>query len=521
MTIIDRLEQTVTPAVLGQDSSVNHISLLEQFYAILIMHLAAPNVYTELQRTELSNDTSFAPEAAHSSLFEQLWQQPDQRRLLLQELAATHHIDESVTEQTIVNATSHIYQALKTFADGQYLPAFLQAQQAEIREYLPVWSSEVISTSAEHSSLKSDAVVLNPIINSEVIDPEAIDPEVATTVQPLVSDITTPEVTIVNNEAIPVIRIDKEENHTNLANHSQHHMQKSAAAIPKRNLLIPLLLGLAALLAAGLIWALFFKTANTEVAEPVIAEPVITAPEVAPPVLTPAQLAVGVDDSGNLYHCSGAVGDSTLQASLIQTLMTSFGEQANICEVTVQEGIATTLQNMDAAVLPNILMLMRAAPFSRLQLQNNSITLEAPDNQLLQRLVADVSALVPTMPVTAIAPAASTGLAQPPANTYDDTYNNDTVNNGDNGNINDAMNNNENYNDSPMPNTAMPNNSNTPMNNTNNNSYNQPPPQNNVNNIPANNRTNQNPGGMSLAEVEDLANNPIVSEPAKGGRPIN
>ena len=32
MSIIDQLEQTVTPAVLGDKSSVSHVSLLEQFW---------------------------------------------------------------------------------------------------------------------------------------------------------------------------------------------------------------------------------------------------------------------------------------------------------------------------------------------------------------------------------------------------------------------------------------------------------------------------------------------------------
>lgn len=531
MTIIDQLEQTVTPVVIGNNSNVNLISLLEQFYAIVIMRVSAPDIYTELQGTELSNSSSFAPNnhsialtTDQSSLFEQIWPQSDQRLLLIQELAATHHINESATEQTVINATPHLYQALKNLAEGQYLPAFLQAKQAEIREYLPVWALDVLSTHAENTVIPSDAVALSTLVEAESVESIATETEAVTPVQSLASDITLSKIATtpqINNDAIPIIRIDKEEGNANAA---EYHTPKSLAQTRSSNqphkLLIPLLLGLAALLAAGLIWALFFKTPNIEAVTPVVAEPVIETSKVAAPALAPAQLAVAVDNGGNLYNCSAAVGDSALQASIVQALTTSFGEQANICQITVQQGVETTLLNMDTAVLPNILMLMRAAPFSRLQLQNNSLTLEAPDNMLLQRLVADVSALVPTMTVTAVAPAAPAGLTQPPENTYDDTYNGEAINNGD------TMNNNENYNADGMPNAAMSNNGNAstmPMNNNNssNNPANQLPPQNNVNNTSLNNRTNQNSGSMSLAEAEDLANTPIVSEPAKGGRPIN
>ena len=54
MNIIDQLEQTVTPAVMGNDDSNNvaYVSLLEQFYAVLAACLAVPQVYSQLLRTD-------------------------------------------------------------------------------------------------------------------------------------------------------------------------------------------------------------------------------------------------------------------------------------------------------------------------------------------------------------------------------------------------------------------------------------------------------------------------------------
>ncbi|MFP3367275.1 hypothetical protein R0J93_26885, partial [Pseudoalteromonas sp. SIMBA_148] len=81
------------------------------------------------------------------------------------------------------------------------------------------------------------------------------------------------------------------------------------------------------------------------------------------------------------------VGDVELQSTLQQALNTSFGEQAGICELTVQDGTATTIANMPVDALPNVLTMLRSTPFARLQLQNERLIVEAPDNMLLQQLV--------------------------------------------------------------------------------------------------------------------------------------
>ncbi|MGP6467511.1 hypothetical protein, partial [Pantoea agglomerans] len=48
MTIIEQLEQSVSLPLLGAEHNIAHISLLEQFYALLIVRLALPKVYTQL-----------------------------------------------------------------------------------------------------------------------------------------------------------------------------------------------------------------------------------------------------------------------------------------------------------------------------------------------------------------------------------------------------------------------------------------------------------------------------------------
>lgn len=555
MSIIDQLEQSVTSAVLGADGSVAQISLLEQFYAVLITRLALPEVYTQLQR---SDSSQMEGSIVSSPLFEQLWQQSSQRHLLIQELATTHHIDELTTEQLLVNATPLAYQELKILANGQFLPAFLQAQQPSVRQFLPVWAAAVVApvvaVVAEETALAADALIYN---NSQL--PNAV----IAAEQVLVTD----DVPVIVEGSDGQVMTDDVVGAINTtgaihANPSDYRTPDSYAVdnrgeVRRRNqrndLLIRLLLLAAALGAIMLIWAFVIKPNEVEPVEPVVIAPVLTTSDAAEPapeqLLIPAQLMVVVDNGGNLYTCSGTVGDASLQATLRQALNSSFGEQANICDLTVQQGVATTLANINIETLPNVLTLMRAAPFSRLQLQNDSMSLEAPDEILLQRLLVDMRTLVPAMTITTAIPIANT---QPPANTYDETYNNNAYNNT--GNYNNGNDSNANYNNgsnvnSAMPNNAMPNSGNAPITSNNNMMTNQttppaassnnretpppPPPQSSLNNgnysnnnslnnnQPQNNQPVQNSGTISLADADRMANNPIISEPAQGGRPIN
>lgn len=543
MNIIEQLEQIVTPAVLGASSSVAHFSLLEQFYAVLVMRLALPEVYTQLQRNDQSHlQSREEPSVVSSPLFEQIWQQPSQRHLLIQELAMTHHIDETATGQLLLNATPLAYQELKNLANGQFLPAFLQGQQSAVRQYLPVWAADVvapvIAVVAEETTLAADALIYD---NSQL--PNAV----VAAEQVLAAD-SVPVIVEANemSEGQAATANGMDTTDAIHANPSDYRSPDSYATdnreeVRRRNqrndLLIRLLLLALALGAIILLWAFVIKPNEVAPVEPVVIAPVLTTPEVEPPaptqLLTPALLDVVVDNDGNLYTCSATVGDANLETALRQALNSSFGEQANICELDIQQGVATTLANINIETLPNVLTLMRTAPFSRLHLQNDSMSLEGPDEMLLQNLLIEMRTLMPALTITTAAPIAN---AQPPANTYDETYNNGNYSN-------DAYNNNGNYNNENYNNNgAMANNSSAPITTNNNMMTNQPnppsapnnnnietppppPPQSSLNsgnnNQPLNNQSAQNSGQMSQAEADAIANNTIVAEPAQGGRSIN
>ena len=543
MNIIDQLEKTVTPAVMGNDDSNNvaYVSLLEQFYAVLAARLAVPQVYSQLLRT----DQVITSSNNESPLFEQIWQDKSLQETIVQELSATHHIDEQTTEQLLISAAPLAYRELKVLANGQFLPAFLQDKQAALRPYLPIWAAAVItatqgvsqqiqtSFNSDDGHIPAHVPVSDDISNKlddATLDTGIVAPITNTDVESI-EQISTVE--RANTEALDDNTIASSD--AIHANPAAYHLAENSnlkhAQVRTRNqrndLLIRVFLLIVALAALALAaWALLVKPNNEIPVEPVATAPVEPPPAPVPPVptTTPVELIVGVDNGGNLYTCSATVGDAALQSTLQQALNTSFGEQASICELNIQDGVATTIANMPAETLPNVLTMLRSTPFARLHVQNDRPTLEAPDNMLLQRLVTEVRNLAPTMVVESTAPLplpdnsnigdATNNMANANNQFVDDGagINNQLNNNGVNSNSGEYQASDDDTGDRVIP-TPLPNNNNSfnnaPNNLPTNGASNIP------NNFPSNNQTTRPPGPFSPSEVDEMANTVIVAEPAQ------
>ncbi len=550
MTIIDQLESLITPAILEDDSSVASISLLEQFYAILVSRLAVTDVYNQLQRNQASIATH------NDNMLKQLWTESSERELIISELAQTHHLDELETEHLITNAAHLGFGQLKDLANDQFLPAFLQSKQAAVRHYLPVWSSEIIAnpiTPLEQIALLDNDKILNKDkqlgrdeylnVNQQENDEQVVAIVEETLIVDNIDNIDNinvlDDISTLNDTdnavSIPVITIDRDDG---ISNDSHDKAMLTSASIDSspayansRNLpsthankslnnwLIPILLVIIALAALALVWSLVIQPKFMQSAEPVIVEPVVIedkAPIAA--VLKPAQLTIAVDNSGSLYTCTATIGDINLQNSLRQALNTSFGEQANICQFIIEQGIATDLANISINSLPEILTLVRATPFARLELQDSSIRLEAPDSNLLQQLATNMRSLLPTTSVTTTDP---TPLLND-ANNPNSAYNENDLNNPNGSFNNDTGFNNNDPNSNYQPPDDDTNDVVVPAPSPNNDSFSN---SNSINN--SNNRNNafsdrnQQSGPISESEVENLANTSIVAEPLRNARPVD
>ncbi|MBI0426056.1 hypothetical protein [Psychrobacter sp. NG27] len=555
MSIIDQLEKIVTPAVLGTRSdldSVAYISLLEQFYAILAARLSVSKVYSQLLRTDqvvVNDNITEAP------LFEQLWQDHSQQQTIIKELSATHHIDESMTTQLLINAAPLAYRELKSLANGQFLPAFLQKEQAALRPYLPIWSAPIITATQNTeqgveppspqsigedsdqepvtavSLHKADHLMVSPI-SSANLDTSAA----ATYAEQTGNSQNSISSNIQGNDLPKPNASDADMSDAIHASPAAHHLAENGSLkreqVRTRNqrndLLIRVFLLVIAVAALALAaWALLIKPNSEIPAAPVAVVPAVPPPIPEPPVqTTPIELIIGVDNTGNLYTCSGTVGDAALQSTIQQAVNTSFGEQASICELAIQEGRSTSITNMPTEIIPNVLTMLRSTPFARLQLQNDRLILDAPDGIMLQQLVENVRSLVPAMAIDSNAPLPlpnsvgngdmTNGVAgmNGPHNQFENganannQYNNDGLNSA-NGDYQAAD---DDTGDRVIP-APLPNNNNGFGNTPNNMPANVP---NNVsNNLPSNNRTTRPPGPFSQSEVDEMASTIIMAEPAQ------
>ena len=506
MTIIDQLEQAITSQVSEDSSNMAHISLLEQFYAILVTRLASTEIYTELLRHHY-NITETSP-----TIFAQLWSQLAQRQHMITELAVTHHIAQSEVESLIIAATDLGYQELKNLANGQFLPAFLQSKQAEVRAYLPAWASAVILPYAldnQKSLMTEDVIestqtltVVQPsvIVTKQQLIENETDASASNSDIELDSSLSIPMAAVMTDIDDAAHIIPSDHHVTSLPNHS-----RTNKAI---NWLIPVLLFIIALTALALLWFLVIQPKYMPAPTPAkVAPATVIVEEDNTTALLPAELTVGVDDNGGLYTCTAKVGDTTLQDALRQALSISFGEQISSCELIVDSTVTTDLGfNTDA--LSQVLSLVRAVPFARLQLQQNQLSLEAPDSEMLQRLVVDIRALLPSIIVNTITPVPMPDNGS--TNFTDNIANDSTVFNNNDANNNFGTNNSSQdqtyqQSDDDTNDRVLPT---LPRNNSSNN-------RNDFDN------RNQTSGPISPLEADDLANQSIVSEQLRNARPVD
>ncbi len=574
MTIIEQLEQRVTQQVLGDNNSISVSSLLDAFYAILIARLAQPQIYSQLlssqqkdnvQKDSVQKDSvqkdSVQKDSAQKNMFAQLWYSSETRQTLIRELATTHHIDERTTADLTTKTTPLVYHALQDLADGQFLPAFLQAQQPKLRHYLPLWSAPIITAannsdadtldtrsfdnqsfdnqSFDNQALETSTLEANTLetsvlshqntshnrpINNKQINSEQTNSHQSITADPAQ---TIPPYDILTSSAssapaeLPVLDdyfiANAPPDSTNAlhANPSEHHnvlaanqswRQKSG----KFNWLW-ILLALALLLIIGLVWVLVTKVSEPAPQPPVVVAAPVTVPSVVAASTEPAELIVAVDNSGSLYNCSAVVGSTDLQQALQQALNTSFAEQASSCEIGVRQGVAESIPNLSLAALPDVFTMLRSVPFARLQLQSERVIVEAPDRQLLQALLIDIRNLIPTMRVETKVPLTDTNDFEADNVSNTNGMNAEALGNEafatnpfDNSTPNsNALIEYQDLDDTtedqvlPVPNTTGPN------SNSNNREL----------NMPSNTRTPSGP--ISLSEVDDMTSKVIVAEPAQ------
>lgn len=140
MNIIEHLNKTVTPAVLGANADANRSSLLEKLYAIIVARLADDNTYNSFGGNTVANDDAgffdrFLPDSTH-------------RGNLVQELSRQSNVPAQEAQSLISRATPMVYNELRNLAGTSTVSGFLGNNLSSVGSALPTWSYALIPAGA-------------------------------------------------------------------------------------------------------------------------------------------------------------------------------------------------------------------------------------------------------------------------------------------------------------------------------------------------------------------------------------
>lgn len=343
MDIISHLTRTVSPAVLGDDRSPAKKNLLEQFYAIFAARLADNDTYGRFANENVARDDQ--------GFYDRVWTDGSHRDQISRELAGKHNVDAMASRGLIAMAAPLAFHEIKSLAGTTPVPQFLNDNLASYQHHIPAWASAV---------LPAGMLAATPAAGTGA----------------RISDTTS---------TAPLHREEEE----------------------KGSFMKALLPIIGLIILGALAWALLRGCQDNP--EPV-ATPVATEQQanegdeqlVVAADVEPASLRIATGENSELYACSMNVGDDTLQTNVMNALTGAFGDEANKCRADVDDNFATDMPA--AAQLASILPIVKSVPNASMIIKGDNITVNAPDEAALQKLVSDLQAAAPAMTVQAEGP---------------------------------------------------------------------------------------------------------------------
>lgn len=340
MDIINHLTRTVSPAVLVDDNSPAKKNLLEQFYAIFAARLADNDTYNRFANESIARDDQ--------SFYDRVWTDSSHRDQISRELAGAHNVDATAARGLIAMAAPLAYHEIKSLAGTTPVPQFLNDNLSTYQHHIPVWASAMVPA----------GMVAAAPAGARISD--------TTSMAPL-----------------------------------QHEEEKSGSFMKA---LLPII-GL--IILGALAWALLRGCQDDP--QPV-ATPVAVTDEqsttdgqaVAVADIEPASLRLATGEDNTLYACRMNVGDEALESSIMNAMTSTFGEEANKCRADIDDSFAT---DMPASTqLSSILPIFKSVPNASMLIKGDEIVVNAPDADMLDKLVGDLQAAAPAMMVRAEGP---------------------------------------------------------------------------------------------------------------------
>ena len=340
MDIISHLTRTVSPAVLGDDHNPAKKNLLEQFFAIFAARLADHHVHDRFVNETITRDDQ--------GFYDRVWTEDAHRDQIARELAGAHNVDVTASRGLIAMAAPLAYHEIKSLAGMTPVPQFLNENVDSYQHHIPVWATAVLPAGAMAATSDPAGVRISDTVSAAPLQREA---------------------------------------------------EKDGSFMKA---LLPII-GL--IILGALAWALL--RGCQENPEPV-GTPVVTEQQaddgqtVVAADIEPASLRIATSENSELYACRMNVGNDTLQGNVMTALTSVFGDDANKCRADIDDGFSI---DMPASTqLATILPIFKNVPNASMLIKGDTITVNAPDANALEKLVSDLQAAAPAMTVKAEGP---------------------------------------------------------------------------------------------------------------------
>lgn len=365
MDIIGHLTRTVTPAVLGDNRTPEKEGLLKQFYALFAGNLADQDSYGRIGNQEVRGDDA--------GFFDRFWHDERKRTSVTRELATANHVDQPEAQALISSASPLAFNEIKSLAGNTPVPQFLRDNLSSYRDHIPAWA-------AVSGLLPAGLLAANKA-------KPAAATTAATTAAPAAATTATPE---------------PEAGHRisdTTSTKPLHREEKEEGGFLKA--LLPII-GL--IILGALAWALLKGCQDNPepVAAPVetVEQPVEDSSAAA--ALIPASMTLATGAGNELFACQISAGNDELGNSMIDAVRSVFTESDNNCRTDIDDSIAT---DMPAAEhLGAILPLIKGTPNANVIIEGNEVRVDAPDQEQLDKLVADLKAAAPELNIVAEGP---------------------------------------------------------------------------------------------------------------------
>lgn len=407
MNIIEHLTRTVTPIVLSgkSDTNNNYTSLLEKVYAIIVARLADKDTYHGLADVNVANDDQ--------TFFERLLPNSEQHDKIITELAKEHEVSETETKSLIARSAPLVLNELKGLAGTSSIPNFLSNHLSSLTALIPTWAYAFIpagilsilhlnvgdALKSAGESVKNIAGNVADTAGNVVGNVADKASDVAGSVVDKASDVAGSVAGVAGNVADKAS--DVASNVTSNITSTVNNVTNNEEGGGLMKTLLPII-GL--LILAALAWALL-KSCNKNPA-PVATPPAITASAPASTAsgtagtsLLAPTLKFSTDADGKLATGGlGNVGNDDLKTKILGALSGVFGTDADKA-VNVAVNPAYDINLPFADKLPEIFALLKGVPNATLNFADGHIMVSAPDETTAKKLVADIQALVPNVPV--------------------------------------------------------------------------------------------------------------------------